>query len=58
MLGKEQKRIDELNIERLLKKTTVPVNLFSQQEAEVKALVKTYKIDIKGRTLPFRLKIN
>jgi hypothetical protein len=56
-LTQEKKRIDDLNIERLIKKTMVPTNLLTQQEDEVRALIKVYNIDIKNMSLPYYMKI-
>jgi hypothetical protein len=56
-LTQEKKRLEELNVERLIKKTMVPTNLLTQQEEEVKALIKHYNIDIKNMRLPYYMKI-
>ena len=56
-LTQEKKRLEDLNVERLIKKTMVPTNLLTQQEEEVKALIKHYNIDIKSMRLPYSMKI-
>lgn len=56
-LMQEKKRLEDLNVERLIKKTMVPTNMLSQQEEEVRALIKHYNIDIKSVRLPYSMKI-
>ena len=58
ILTQEKQRMDDLNVERLLKKTQMPVNLLTQEEEEIKKIAKNFNINIKGMTLPYRLKIN
>lgn len=56
-LMKEKKKLDDLNIERLLNKTSVPINFMKEQEDELKGLIRDFKIDMKNRKLPYREKI-
>lgn len=56
-LTQEKKRIDDMNVEKLMKKTQVPINLMTQQEEEIRSLVKQYNINIKGMKLPYSMKI-
>ena len=57
MLSQEKKRLDDLNVERLFKKTQVSVNLMTQEEEEIKKIIKDYNIEIRGRKLPYSMKI-
>ncbi len=36
ILNKEKRKLDDLNVERLIRKTLVPVNLLTQEEEELK----------------------
>jgi hypothetical protein len=56
-LTKEKRKLDDLNIERLYKKTQVPINLMTQEEENLKKVIKDYGIDTRGLKLPFNLKI-
>ena len=49
--------MDDLNVERLMKKTQVPINLLTQEEEDLKKIIKEFGIDVSGRKLPYHLKI-
>lgn len=57
MLTQEKRKLDDLNVERLIRKTQVPVNLMTQEEEDLKKIIKDFGIDIRGRKLPYHLKI-
>ena len=54
---KEKKKLDDLNVEKLIKKTTVRVNILQKQEDDLKQLCKEYNIDLQTMKLPYREKI-
>jgi hypothetical protein len=57
MLTQEKRKLDDLNVERLIKKTLVPVNLLTQEEENLKKIIKDFGIEVSGRKLPYHLKI-
>jgi hypothetical protein len=40
-----------------MKKTQVPINLLTQEEEDLKKIIKDFGIDVSGRKLPYHLKI-
>ena len=56
-LMQEKRKQDDLNIEKLFKKTQVPINLMTYEEENLKKVIKDYGIDTRGLKLPFNLKI-
>jgi len=46
-----------MDIERLIKKTRVPINMIKKEEEELKFLCKEWNIDLKDRRLPYSKKI-
>lgn len=47
-LMKDKKRQDELSLERLEKKTRVPINLIKKEQEDIKRLCKDFNIDLKN----------
>ena len=56
-LAEEKRRLDKLDLEKLDKKTKVPVNLLTLQEKEIKNILLEYDIDPKKMKLPYSSKI-
>lgn len=53
----EKKRLDDLNIEKLIAGTKVPENLLTQHEEELKKIISDYKINVHGQKMPYSMKI-
>jgi hypothetical protein len=44
-------------VERLMKKTQVPINLLTQEEEDLMKIINEFEINVSERKLPYHLKI-